>query len=222
MPEAATWAHEERNGMDKTEKALEKALEERNRFEAALIGEAKLRDAERVRADRLERELEAVRLEKAAPGIDRAAFDHAAAELAKAKDALERARAELKAKTRECTALSQEAARLREELEEAKREAPKAQEPAEPMRDLAPEFGEGLVTVREWAESLAGVHVDTVGSWLWVTGDTRAHKDALKAAGFLFSAKKGAWYWKPAGSAPKTRRARYGSVDALKSHWSAA
>lgn len=227
---------------------LERLKAERDRFEKALIEEAKLTHAERARADRLQAELDALRLEKAAPGIDRAAADHAAAELAKAEKRLKKMRAERADLLKRHEALALEYADAKEDLacardaldrqrtetagaleraEAAERElerlkAAATQEPAETMRDLTPEFGEGLVTVREWAESLAGVHVDTVGSWLWVTGDTRAHKDELKAAGFRYSAKKEAWYWKPAGSAPKTRRARYGSVDALKSHWSAA
>lgn len=181
---------------------LERLKAERDRFEKALIEEAKLTHAERVRADLLKRH-EALALE----------YADAKEDLACARDALDRQRTETAGALERAEAAERELERLK---------AAATQEPAETPRDLTPEFGEGLVTVREWAESLAGVHVDTVGSWLWVTGDTRAHKDELKAAGFRFSAKKEAWYWKPAGSAPKTRRARYGSVDALKSHWSAA
>lgn len=42
---------------------------------------------------------------------------------------------------------------------------------------------------------LEGVELEICGSWLWATGNTRIHKDALKAAGYQWSAKKSAWYW---------------------------
>lgn len=66
---------------------------------------------------------------------------------------------------------------------------------------------------------LPGVEFEWIGEWVWATGDTRPNKETLKAAGFKWSAKKTAWYWKPEGSKPKTRRARYGSVDSLRKHW---
>ena len=45
---------------------------------------------------------------------------------------------------------------------------------------------------------LAGLEIELCGAWLWVSGETRAHKDALKAAGLRWSAKKSMWYWRPA------------------------
>ena len=43
--------------------------------------------------------------------------------------------------------------------------------------------------------NLEGVTVELCGRWLWVTGDTRKHADALKAAGCRWSPKKCAWSW---------------------------
>ncbi len=40
-----------------------------------------------------------------------------------------------------------------------------------------------------------GVEVELCGSWLWVTGDTKAVKDELKAMGFKWSRNKVAWYF---------------------------
>ena len=39
------------------------------------------------------------------------------------------------------------------------------------------------------------LEVVLVGSWLWVGGNTKAHKDELKAAGFRWSQNKSRWYW---------------------------
>lgn len=42
---------------------------------------------------------------------------------------------------------------------------------------------------------LEGINVELAGSWVWVTGNTRPHKDILKEANFRFSPKKKAWYF---------------------------
>lgn len=42
---------------------------------------------------------------------------------------------------------------------------------------------------------LAGIDIDLVGTWVWITGNTYIHREALKAAGFRYASKKRAWYW---------------------------
>lgn len=54
--------------------------------------------------------------------------------------------------------------------------------------------------------TLDGIAVELAGHWLWVTGDTKAHKDVLKAKGFFWARKKKAWYWRPSWS--KSRYSR--------------
>ena len=65
---------------------------------------------------------------------------------------------------------------------------------------------------------LPGIIIEVVGNWIWVTGNTRPVKDALKETGFYFAAKKAAWYYR--NEAFKTRgngapleeiRRKYGS-----------
>ncbi|HMF70426.1 MAG TPA: hypothetical protein VK616_03070 [Flavitalea sp.] len=65
---------------------------------------------------------------------------------------------------------------------------------------------------------LPGIIIEVVGKWIWVTGNTRPVKDALKETGFYFAAKKVAWYYR--NEAFKTRgngapleeiRRKYGS-----------
>lgn len=40
-----------------------------------------------------------------------------------------------------------------------------------------------------------GVNVELCGRWLWVSGDTKPHREDLKAMGCRWSAKKGMWSW---------------------------
>lgn len=39
--------------------------------------------------------------------------------------------------------------------------------------------------------------IEICGSWVWVSGDTRAHKDILKEAGFKWAPIKKMWHFRP-------------------------
>ncbi len=66
---------------------------------------------------------------------------------------------------------------------------------------------------------LSGLIVEICGVWLWITGDTRQHRQALKAAGFKWASKKKAWYFRPEQFRSRSRgkstleeiRQKYGS-----------
>jgi hypothetical protein len=45
---------------------------------------------------------------------------------------------------------------------------------------------------------LDGLEIEICGTWVWVGGNTRDHKDALKATGFRWAKKKVRWYFRPA------------------------
>ena len=44
--------------------------------------------------------------------------------------------------------------------------------------------------------NLQGITIEICGSWLWISGDTKDHKDILKAAGCQWAPKKHMWYWR--------------------------
>lgn len=43
---------------------------------------------------------------------------------------------------------------------------------------------------------IPGLIVELCGCWLWISGDTRPHKEELKAAGCRWSSSKKMWYWR--------------------------
>lgn len=45
--------------------------------------------------------------------------------------------------------------------------------------------------------NLKGIVIELIGAWLWVSGDTKAHKNELKEAGFWYAPKKQMWYFRP-------------------------
>ncbi|MHA2220013.1 MAG: J domain-containing protein [Candidatus Hodarchaeales archaeon] len=42
-----------------------------------------------------------------------------------------------------------------------------------------------------------GLEIEVCGSWIWVSGETKQHKDILKEAGFKWAAKKQMWHFRP-------------------------
>lgn len=66
----------------------------------------------------------------------------------------------------------------------------------------ADEFHQTTETAEEFREiieallNLDGLVVELCGSWLWISGQTMKHKDALKAAGCRWSPNKKMWYWR--------------------------
>ena len=46
---------------------------------------------------------------------------------------------------------------------------------------------------------LNGIRIEAIGRFLWVSGDTKAHKDKLKELGLKWHNKKSCWYLAPEG-----------------------
>lgn len=69
--------------------------------------------------------------------------------------------------------------------------------------------------------NLDGILIEVVGSWMWVTGDTFPHKDAIKSAGGRWQRKKRAWYFAPEGFKPR-HRATNESLDEVKARYGSA
>jgi curved DNA-binding protein CbpA len=75
------------------------------------------------------------------------------------------------------------------------------------------------------AISVLGLFIEICGAWVWVSGNTKDHKEALKAAGYKWAAKKLCWYFKPSDAgrsrsfgqfSMESIRAKYGSVAVNK------
>lgn len=45
--------------------------------------------------------------------------------------------------------------------------------------------------------TLEGLVIEVCGNWVWIGGNTKEHKDAIKAAGFRWAKKKARWYFRP-------------------------
>ncbi len=65
------------------------------------------------------------------------------------------------------------------------------------INDEQSEYGELFNDALNNILPLDGVVIEICGVWIWVTGDTRPHKDTLKQAGFKWASKKKAWHFRP-------------------------
>ena len=52
---------------------------------------------------------------------------------------------------------------------------------------------------------MAGIHIEVIGSFIWGSGDTKPHKDALKALKFRWHTGKKCWYKAPADYVKRTK-----------------
>lgn len=60
------------------------------------------------------------------------------------------------------------------------------------------DYGEAINRALNAIISL-GLNIEICGAWVWVSGNTKPHKDILKIAGFFWSPKKFCWYFRPGG-----------------------
>lgn len=84
----------------------------------------------------------------------------------------------------------------------------------------AAQYGDEMAKALNMISGL-GLLIEICGAWVWVSGNTKNYKDALKSAGFKWAAKKLCWYFRPS-DAKRSRsfgqysmdiiRAKYGSV----------
>ena len=74
-------------------------------------------------------------------------------------------------------------------------------------RQASAEDSEAFRAVIAALVKVPGIVIELCGTWIWVTGDTYANRDALKAAGCRWAKRKAAWYWHtPEDGCRKSRR----------------
>lgn len=65
-----------------------------------------------------------------------------------------------------------------------------------------------FIAIIELLIKLQGLEIELCGSWLWIGGNTKEHKEALKAAGCHWSQNKKLWYWHHVEEGRKWRRGK--------------
>ncbi len=66
----------------------------------------------------------------------------------------------------------------------------------------------------EELKGIEGLELEVCGSWLWISGKTKEHKELLKSLGLFYASKKQKWYFRPAEY--KSRRHRPVNMDRIR------
>jgi len=61
----------------------------------------------------------------------------------------------------------------------------------------ANDYGDLLNDAINSIVTCAGIVIEVCGNWVWVSGDTKTHKEILKTAGFKYASVKKMWYFRP-------------------------
>lgn len=72
------------------------------------------------------------------------------------------------------------------------------------------DYGEAINNALNAIFNLQGLIIEICGAWVWVSGETKDHKDTLKSAGFKWAKKKVMWYFRPES---KKRRSYNGTMS---------
>ncbi len=88
------------------------------------------------------------------------------------------------------------------------------------VKEQETEYGEQLNNALNAIINLSGLLIEICGAWVWVSGSTKDHKEALKDAGYKWASKKKSWYFRPTQYRSHARgqssmeeiRAKYGTT----------
>lgn len=58
------------------------------------------------------------------------------------------------------------------------------------------ETPEEFIDIISKLAKIHGINVELCGRWLWISGNTKENRDALKASGCCWSTNKKMWYWR--------------------------
>jgi len=76
-------------------------------------------------------------------------------------------------------------------------------------------YGEELENILAALYGLSGVVFEVIGNWVWISGDTRDHKDILKEMGCKWAAKKKQWFYRPEEHKSRWNRKEH-SMDEIR------
>ena len=77
-----------------------------------------------------------------------------------------------------------------------------------------------FIAIIEALLKLDGLEIELCGRWLWIGGNTREHKEALKALGCKWSKNKMLWSWHHEEAGRKWRRGNYSMGDIRRKYGS--
>ncbi len=81
------------------------------------------------------------------------------------------------------------------------------------------DYGAEINSALNAINNLQDLFIEVCGAWVWVSGETKAHKDVLKSQGFLFSGNKKMWYFRPKSQKCSWKGKSQFSIDEIRSKY---
>lgn len=85
--------------------------------------------------------------------------------------------------------------------------------------DVMGNYGEALNNALNAIINCSGLNIEICGSWIWVSGETKTHKDVLNDADFLWSPVKGMWYFRPQSQSKRRYYGYNSSIDEIRAKY---
>lgn len=64
-----------------------------------------------------------------------------------------------------------------------------------------------------------GLTTELIGSWIWVSGDTKSKRNELKSLGFLWNPTRGKWFFREVAKCWKGRNSTFRTEDEIKGYF---
>lgn len=79
-------------------------------------------------------------------------------------------------------------------------------------------YGEELEAVLNTLNQLSGIIFEVIGNWVWISGETKTHKEALKELSCKWASKKKQWYYRPEEHRSR-RNSKEHSIDEIRAKY---
>lgn len=76
-------------------------------------------------------------------------------------------------------------------------------------------YGDDMDRVLNVLTGLPGLVYEVIGNWIWISGETRKHKDTLNEIGCKWASKKKQWFYRPEEHRSRWNRKEH-SIDEIR------
>lgn len=75
---------------------------------------------------------------------------------------------------------------------------------------------EKMAKIATALKAVDGLRLELCGAWLWISGETKKHKDLIRSLGCRWAPKKMMWYWRPAAARCWYKNGRQKDIEDIR------
>lgn len=85
--------------------------------------------------------------------------------------------------------------------------------------DTARNYSKEVEDILNFLNTLSGLEFEIIGNWVWVGGDTKQNKEALKEKGFRWHRVRKLWFFRPEEYKTFKRKGNYKDFETLRAEY---